>query len=227
MPGYVKTEHDLPTLLYLISGFLHFHLCSNQQCSQQHQCAGQHQRRSQTNIIQRITADCRATGISKQNKYANLLNIPCFFCLDRPNSQRVIHVDQPTGTNAKVSPQIIATPVATILSLPHNVSTNALTASINGAPAKASFTERLRMNDESDVPIKLAMPKLNSTSVKPSTLNPARFIYTGRIYVKKANCPAKDMKHGDHPCHHTRNVVISGKYFVSDARVRLAVKAMI
>ncbi|MNI86167.1 hypothetical protein D3C73_1432320 [compost metagenome] len=67
------------------------------------------------------------------------------------------------------------------MSLPQKIRISALSASTSGAPANASFTERFKIIDESDVPTKLAIPKLNSTSVRPSTSNPARFIYTGRI----------------------------------------------
>ena len=94
---------------------------------------------------------------------------------------RVIHVDQPTGTSANNSPQIIAIPAATTLSLPHRIRTSALSASTSGAPANASLTERFKIIDESDVPTKLAIPKLSSTSVRPSTSKPAMVINTGRI----------------------------------------------
>ena len=93
----------------------------------------------------------------------------------------MIHVDQPTGINAKAKPQITATVDATILLSPHSTSTAALMASTTGATASAAFTDLLSSIEESEVPTKLAMPKLNSTSVRPSTSKPASVIYTGRI----------------------------------------------
>ena len=93
----------------------------------------------------------------------------------------MIHVDQPTGTRAKANPQIIAMADATHLSLPHSTSTAALAASTSGAPASATFRERFRNWDDSEVPTKLAIPKLSSTSVRPSTSKPAMVINTGRM----------------------------------------------
>ncbi|MNC65963.1 hypothetical protein D3C75_1163070 [compost metagenome] len=93
----------------------------------------------------------------------------------------MIHVDQPTGISAKAKPQIIAIAVATHLSLPHRISTTALMASTSGAPASTNFSERFRNCADSEVPTKLAIPKLNSTSVRPSTSNPAMVVNTGRI----------------------------------------------
>ena len=93
----------------------------------------------------------------------------------------MIHVDHPTGISANAKPQIIATVEAMILLSPHSTSATAQAVSTSGAIASAAFTERLSSTEESEVPIKLAIPKLSSTSVRPSTSNPARVMYTGRI----------------------------------------------
>lgn len=84
--------------------------------------------------------------------------------------------------------------VVMILLFFYNVSINVFIVSINGVFVKVSFIECLRMNDESDVLIKLVILKFNSISVKLFMLNFVRFIYIGWIYVKKVNCLVKDMK---------------------------------
>ncbi len=108
-------------------------------------------------MVKRNAADRGAAGVGQLDH--RHLNRPGFFRLI--GEERVIHVDHPTGISANAKPQIIATVEAMILLSPHSTSATAQAVSTSGAIASAAFTERLSSTEESEVPIKLAIPKLS------------------------------------------------------------------